>query len=50
MTQRELLTELSYCSPTFDDKRLDYVEVQIDRNTWEELILWSAENHVGEES
>ena len=34
---RELLTDVANSGVSFDDERLKYVEVQIDRSTWDRL-------------
>ena len=34
---RELLREVAGCAPGLDDARMDYLEIQIDRPTWDML-------------
>jgi hypothetical protein len=42
MTQPELLREIAASGVVFEDERVRYVEVQIDRDTWRELQEWRA--------
>ena len=38
-----LLRDVADCGVSFDDPRLGYVEVQIDRATWEAVALFRSE-------
>ena len=40
--QRELLGEVANSAVEFEDDRVSYVSVQIDRDTWDDLQLWFA--------
>lgn len=46
---RALLRELTGHEPVLDDERLRYVEIQVDRQTWDEVCAFAARQQGGSE-